>query len=47
MVNLKEYKATILKGSLPEIGLEYWTDKDCEEHNLYVEKLKETGEFPK
>lgn len=47
MAEFKKYNVTILKGSIPEVGLEYWTKEDWDRHSENVAKLKESGEYLK
>lgn len=42
---MKKHKVTILKGSIPEQGAEWWAEKDWEDHQTYVKELKEKGEY--
>lgn len=41
------HKVTILKGAIGDMGQEWMTDKDWEEHDKYVEELKASGEYLK
>lgn len=40
-----EYKTTIKLGTLGDMQTEWWTQKDWDEHSIYVEKLKADGLF--
>jgi hypothetical protein len=40
------YNFTVTLGSLPEFT-DWWTDEDYAEHERYVEKLKQSGDYGK